>query len=283
MVIRCVTSQRYLDSEVETLLSKSMARLATTLILTALLCSAVAQKPAQPLMKPGKPVPVPQAPPSNAAPQSFLDKHYHVSFRVPPGWELNQKDGRISTFHMDARTAPPKARLRSVALIDFNPFPYSTLAGALFYFSVEPRSTDAECAQQATATPVAEATSSREESAPHKDVQDIAGMPFTHGHTELHGVCIEARDEIYTAWRKHACYRFDLTINTFCPEGSGAQPISESQIHDINERMTKILSTVELGWEKAAPHPIPVPEQPAEPETPKPAAHGTPALRSSGS
>jgi hypothetical protein len=256
-----------------------MARLATTLILTVAFCSAAAQKPA----KNTKPVPVPQAPPSNAAPQSFLDKHYHVSFRVPPGWELNQKDGRISTFHMDARTAPPKAQLRSVALIDFNPFPYSTLAGALFYFSVEPKTTDAECAQQATATPAAGEASSTEHPAPHKDVQDIAGMPFTHGHTELHGVCIEARDEIYTAWRRHACYRFDLTINTFCPEGSGAQPISASQIHDINERMTKILSTVELGWEKAAPHPIPVPEQPAEHDPAKPAAHGTPALRSSGS
>jgi hypothetical protein len=257
-----------------------MARLATTLILTAVLCPAMAQKPA----KPTKPVPVPQSPPSNAAPQSFLDKHYHVSFRVPPGWELNQKDGRISTFHMDARSAPPQAQLRSVALIDFNPFPYSTLAGALFYFSVEPKTTDAECARQATGSTGPDAPSSnKDQTAPHKDVQDIAGMPFTHGHTELHGVCIEARDEVYTAWRKHACYRFDLTINTFCPEGSGAQPISERQIHDINERMTKILSTVELGWEKAAPHPIPVPEQPVEPAPAKPAAPGTTALRSSGS
>jgi hypothetical protein len=114
----------------------------------------------------------------------------------------------------------------------------------------------------------------------HKDVQDIAGMPFTHGHDEVHGVCIEARDEVYTAWRKHACYRFDLAINTFCPEGSGAQPISDRQLHDINERMTKILSTVVLGWEKSPPHPIPVPEQPEGPEPITP-AHGSTTVQGS--
>jgi hypothetical protein len=232
-----------------------------------MLAMVVTTAPAQKPVNSAKMVPVPQAPPASAIDQTFLDKHYHVSFRVPPGWEINHKDGQVSTFHMDARSAPLSTQLRSVALIDFNPFPYSTLAGALFYFSVEPKATDAECANQATANQAATADTDSNPTelspAPHKDVLDIAGMPFTHGHSEVHGVCIEARDEVYTAWRKHACYRFDLAINTFCPEGSGAQPISDKQLHDINERMTKILSTVVLGWEKSGPHPVPVPEQPA--------------------
>jgi hypothetical protein len=235
--------------------------------------TASAQKPA----KSTKPVPVPQAPPASSTDRTFLDKHYHVSFKIPPGWELNHKDGQISTFHLDARSAPGNTQLRSVALIDFNPFPYSTLAGALFYFSVEPKTTDAECANQAMAGRTVAADKDggavTAASAQHKDVQDIAGMPFTHGHSEVRGVCVEARDEVYTAWRRHACYRFDLAINTFCPEGSGAQPISDRQIHDINERMTNILSTVVLGWEKSGPHPVPVPEQPAEPTPDKPSSH----------
>ncbi len=244
-----------------------------------MLATVVVSASAQKSVKSTKPVPVPQAPAASATDQAFLDKHYHVSFRIPPGWELNYKDGQVSTFHLDARSAPVKTQLRSVALIDFNPFPYSTLAGALFYFSVEPKTTDAECANQATAgqTVSLDKEKSAVDAVPgqHKDVQDIAGMPFTHGHNEVHGVCIEARDEVYTAWRKHACYRFDLAINTFCPEGSGAQPISDRQIHDINERMTKILSTVVLGWEKAGSHPVPVPEQPAEPVPDKPEIHSS--------
>jgi hypothetical protein len=241
-----------------------MRRLFTLVLLSAALSTATAQKQ----LAATKPVPVPQTPPANATEQPFQDKRYHVSFRVPAGWELNHKDGQVSTFHEDARSAPRSAQLRGVALLDFNPFPYSTLAGALFYYSVEPKTTDGECAAQATGLHPAKTDKEADEpqSSPRKDVQDIAGMPFTHGHDEVYHVCIEARDEVYTAWRKHACYRFDLAINTFCPEGSGAQPISDEQIHSINERMTKILSSVILGWEKAAPHPIPVPEQPVQPE-----------------
>jgi len=52
-------------------------------------------------------------------------------------------------------------------------------------------------------------------------------------------------------------------MNTFCPQASGAQEITDSQIHDIDERMTAILSTVVLGWEKSGPQFVPVPELPA--------------------
>jgi len=256
-----------------------MPRLSILIPFALALSAATAQKQ----VASTKPAPVPQVPPATATEQAFQDKRYHVSFRIPAGWELNHKDGQISTFHEDARSAPATTQLRGVALIDFNPFPYSTLAGALFYYSVEPKTTDAECAAQAsglhpTETDKTAPAASAATNAPRKDVQDIAGMPFTHGHDEVHGVCIEARDEVYTAWRKHACYRFDLAINTFCPEGSGAQPISDQQIHDINERMTRILATVVLGWEKATPHTIPVPEQPAQSEPSAP-SHGTPALQ----
>jgi hypothetical protein len=245
----------------------------TLLALALPLSAAVAQKPKA--SQATKPIPVPDSAPVGAAEQAFQDKHYKVSFRTPPGWEVAHKDGQVSTFHLDARSAPPQTQLRGVAMIDFNPFPYSTLAGAIFYFSVEPKTTDEECSLQATG-PKAEIAASAEETqsktkSVRKDVQDIAGMAFAHGHDEHGDMCVEARDEVYTTWRKHSCYRFDLAMNTFCPEASGAQPITAKQIHDVNQRLTGILSTVVLGWEKSGAHFVPVPDVPEPVQEEKPA------------
>ncbi len=197
---------------------------------------------------------VPAEPGATDQPQVFKDPHFDVTFSVPPGWEVSRKDGRVSTFHMDARSAPATAELRGVAILDFNPFPQSTLSGALFYFSVEKKTSDVECARQASG-----------EDGPKKDVQQIGGMPFTHGHDEHGGICTEARDEIYTAYRKHSCYRFDLAMNTFCSISSGAREITDDQVRAIEKRMTDILSTVSLGWEKSGPNEVPVPPAAAAP------------------
>lgn len=202
---------------------------------------------------------VPTAPPPTAAPQGFKDGHFGVKFQVPPGWSLNRKDGLVSTFHEDARSATSKAQVRGIASLDFNPYPYSTLSGAVFYFSVEPHTNDAECAKEASA----------ENSLP-TDVQNIGGMQFTHGHDEHGDICVEARDEVYTAYRKGACYRFDMEINTFCAISSGAQEITTRQIESLNKRMVDILSTVQLHWTKTGPHEVPVPPLPAVGERPAP-------------
>lgn len=261
------------------------------LAITLFAASALAQQTApgnRPAYK--APTPVPTAEPPNTSETLFVDKHDKVRFTVPRGWELSRRDGEISTFHLDARSAPPTAQLRGTVMLDFNPFPYSTLAGALFYFSVEPHTSDAECAAQAnfpsgpTPDPSDTAPASTPVDTPrdpniHKDVQDIAGMTFTHGHDEHGGICIEARDEVYTAWHKHSCYRFDLAMNTFCSESSGAEPISTQQVRAIDQRMTDILATVTFGWQKTPAHPIPAPEVPEEqhrkkslPLVPSPAA-----------
>jgi hypothetical protein len=205
---------------------------------------------------------IPTAPPSSAAVQGFKDGHFGVKFQVPPGWSLNHKDGLVSTFHNDARTAPSEARVRGIASLDFNPYPYSTLSGAVFYYSVTPHSSDEECAKEATPVdaPPVDTT----------DVQDIAGMRFTHGHDEHGEICVEARDEVYTAYRKGSCYRFDMEINTFCAISSGAQEITERELENLNQRMADILSTVTLEWTKSPPHPVPAPEQPAMVQRPTP-------------
>lgn len=208
-------------------------------------------------------VSVPDGPPPNAKTLVFHDGHFGVRFKVPGGWSLARKDGQVSTFHLDARSAPSNAQMRGVVAIQFNPFPFSTFSGAMLYYSVAPHSTDDECTRQATrfagmpaATPVASTD---------QDTQDIGGMNFAHGHDEHGKICVEARDEVYTAYRKGSCYRFDLAMNTFCSVSSGAADMTESQLEQIDQKMADILSTVKLDWEKTGPHPVPAPKVPITP------------------
>lgn len=215
------------------------------------------------------PVSVPEVPPPGVKAKAFHDRSFGVRFEVPKGWTLAKRDREVSTFHLDARTAPPGTVMRSVAAIQFNPYPYSTFSGALFYYSVEPKSSDAECARQAI-------------SGHTEDFQDIGGAEFVHGHDEHGKICVEARDEVYTTYRKGACYRFDLAMNTFCSVSSGAADLTDTQLEQIDRQMTDILSTVRLDWTKAAPHPVPVPRLPPPPLPPGvhaaslqlPGAHG---------
>jgi hypothetical protein len=207
-----------------------MRRYLLTTVLFA--TSAAAQRPAS----------VPTSAPTAATEQNFRDTRFGVSFTVPPGWLFTRKDREVSTFRLDARSAPQRTQMRGVASLDFNPFPFSTLSGALVYFSVAQHSNENECARQA-----------KNPDAP-TDVQDIGGMNFVHGHDERGKMCVEARHDIYTAYRKGSCYRFDLQMNTFCAASSGAQEITDQQMRDIEERMTGILSTVTLNWQKTGPH-----------------------------
>jgi len=224
--------------------------------------------------------PRPILPRSTAPAQAYRDSHFGVRFRVPSGWDFSRKDRMVSTFHLDARSAVPGSEMRAVATLDVNPFPLSTLSGAFFYYSVETHTTDTECAHQATsfATPAAASQAAEKQTVlptqleshaaqQARDIQNIGGMDFLHGHDEHGGICIEARDDIYTAFRKGSCYRFDLEVNTFCSVVSGAYDLTGEQMREIEERMTGILSTVALDWEKSGPHPVPPPESPEQPPT----------------
>src|SRR5277367_854970 len=95
----------------------------------ALLLTAAACAQTRPI--PGKPEPVPpllQSKPSSSAPEP----------NIPP-----------ARPNLDARYAAHNAQMRAVATISFNPHPYSTFAGALFYYSVAPNVTANQCVAQA--------------------------------------------------------------------------------------------------------------------------------------
>jgi hypothetical protein len=191
----------------------------------------------------------------------FNDERFRVAFEVPAGWEFTTKDGEVSSFHADLSEVPSKFVLRAVASMNFNPFPQSTLGGAMFYFSVGQKTGEDACLKAAFAEPQKKIRKAA--------TQDIGGMKFVHAHDEGGQICTEVRDEVYAAYRKGACYRFDLKINTFCAVSSGAMEINEPELEDIEKRMVGILSTVELGWEKSGPHEVPVPPIPAVAPTPK--------------
>jgi hypothetical protein len=190
------------------------------------------------------PVPVPSLHPKREVPdpespkaRTVTDTKDGITFELPKAWNLNFKDGEVSTYRMDARTAPRRAELRTVASLSFNPYPLSTFAGAMLYLSVVPRSTAAECAAQTTTKP-------------DKPLPPaiIGGMSFKRGKDEHGKVCTEARDVAYTAMRGTSCVRFDLAVNTFCGgEVSGAEEITDAQLGAIFKRMEGVLDTVKFG------------------------------------
>jgi hypothetical protein len=190
------------------------------------------REPVPPMLRSHPPAPEPTTPPAH----SFHDSRYGVTFTIPAAWNLNRKDSEVSTFRLDAPTATRATQLRAVATISFNPHPYSTFSGALFYFSVTPHTTPTQCSAQASAQAPRTITTT-----------PIAGINFTHGYDEHGTICTESRDEIYTTPRNNACYRFDVVINTFCGgDVSGVQDITPHELDAVRHRMQTILDSVEF-------------------------------------
>lgn len=174
------------------------------------------------------------AEPTTPKARPFYDARGGVSFTVPTAWNLNRRDSEVSTFRLDAVTAPRTAQLRAVASISFNPFPTSTFSGALFYYSVIPHLTAAQCNAQAQARAPRTVTNVQAD-----------GVMYTHGYDEHGGICTESRDEIYATSRNGSCYRFDAVINNFCGgDVSGVRDISEDELNSLRSRMDRILETV---------------------------------------
>jgi hypothetical protein len=171
----------------------------------------------------------------------FHDPTYKISFDYPANWSFTKTDREISTFRLDARSAPRNASMRAVAAMPENPFPRSTFSGAYLYFSVTPRSSESACGKQAA--PPAKAKMAKASRKPAKVT--IADIPFMHGHDDQREICIVQRDEIYTTLHHGACYRFDLAINNFCGgQVSGVKDITERELDQVRTRLESIMSTV---------------------------------------
>ncbi len=200
-----------------------------------------AQQSSEPPMHVPKVVPVPPLhpvvpgkEPTDPPARDVRDPLDRLTIHLPAGWNLSRKDGEISTFHLDARTAPRKSRLRLVANLAFNPYPASTFSGALFYVSSTSGLSSAACAAETSTKPF--------ESLPPAPVDK---QTFARGKDEHGQICTEARDVAYTAMRRNSCLRFDLAINSFCGgEVSGAEDLTADQLQAIYSRLMSILDSV---------------------------------------
>lgn len=200
--------------------------------------------------------------PGPTAQRTFYDPVYRLSFDYPADWNFSSRDGQISTFHLDARSATRKTRMRAVVSMPRNPFPESTFSGAYLYFSVTPHTSEAVCAWQAEfasgGKPAEDrrggesegdgkSEGARESVAGGRGVSEseIAGIRFAHGHDQQTDICVVQRDEIYTTRRRGSCYRFDLAINTFCGgEVSDFKDITGQQLNRVRGSLMSILKTV---------------------------------------
>ena len=197
---------------------------------------------------------------------TFHDRGSRVSFEYPAGWAFAERDHEISTFHLDARTAPKKAQLRAVAAMPENPFPASTFSGAYVYFSVTPHTSAAACAREAMPPAISKGEAARRAAELRAASADsdagngaapaivmvgkpekvqVAGIAFMRGRDEQREVCITQHDDVYTTRRAGACVRFDLAINNFCGgEVSGVRDMTPAQLENVRERLKAILDTV---------------------------------------
>lgn len=172
--------------------------------------------------------------------KTFHDPAYHLSFDYPANWTFTSSDHEISTFHLDARSASPRASVRAVVAMPENPFPASTFSGAYVYFSVTPHASASACARQAAPPPTAS-----HKPAGKPTTKTIADVAFAHGHDEVKDICITQRDETYTTRHDSACYRFDLSINNFCGgEVSGVKDITPQELDQVRARLESILATI---------------------------------------
>ena len=192
--------------------------------------------PVPKIKPPAAPAPEKFVEPQDPPPQNYVDPVSHLYFHLGPGFRLARKDKEISTFHLDARSAPEATRLRAVAMMEFNPFPASTFSGGLVSYSVTPGLTGEACEAQTRGKPEKALATMK-----------VGGVPFWRGLDEHGGICTEARNVTYTAIRGRDCVRFDLTVNTFCGgEVSGAADMTDLELASVFRRLEMVLDTVEF-------------------------------------
>jgi len=166
---------------------------------------------------------------------TFRDAKYKLSYKVPAGWDTERKDGILSTISKDVRNTTVGMQVRGVSAINYNPYPPTTFSGALFYYSVMPKATAQSCAALANTGHL-------------KAKPDVTmnGLTFKHGQDQHGGMCTESRDEVFTTLAGKACLRFDLVVNTFCQQSSGAMEMNAQQLGDVNTRLANILGSIHI-------------------------------------
>jgi hypothetical protein len=123
----------------------------------------------------------------------------------------------------------------------------TSLAGAQFLYAVRRNVSTKECLhpqEDGSAEPT------------KVDLVSVDGVPYAHASADDGGMCHQENEDVYTAYRNHACYIFDLSVHTVCAGVvDGMRDATPAELAEINAKLLGILKTVQFrGVTDSAAH-----------------------------
>ena len=175
--------------------------------------------------------------------KTYRDTQYGVTFQYPALWDTDPEMG----FYLSAQILlPGRKPLAAVGFggsqkSKYHPYPNTNLSGVQFVYVVLPESTAEQCQHE---------TKGEEES--DKDTQEtIHGVTYRHLSSGGAGLCHQAEDQIYAAYRGGRCYLFDAAIDTVCPDpDEGRREITHAEINTLRNQLKQIMQSVRIGSNK---------------------------------
>jgi hypothetical protein len=167
----------------------------------------------------------------------FADPQNGVTFRYPGDW----KEASQNRFYLGQDFVSDKAEVRGVVAWkawEQTENAKTTLAGTQFVYALDRNASSTTCLHpQNQGDPTASTV----------DTVKIGGIAYAHSHGEEGGMCHSEREDVYTAYRNHACYLFDLSVHTICPGVvDGMRDATPAELADAHTRLMEILKTVRI-------------------------------------
>lgn len=172
----------------------------------------------------------------------FADPQNGVRFRYPKDW----KEASKNRFYLEQDFVPDKAEVRGVVAWkawEETVNAKTTLAGAQFVYALDRNASSAACLHpqnhgDATASTV--------------DTVKIRGMEYAHNHGGEGGMCHSENEDVYTTYRNHACYLFDLSVHTICSGVvDGMRDATPAELAEADAKLMGILKTVTINAPKS--------------------------------
>lgn len=168
----------------------------------------------------------------------FSDPSTGVSFQYPKDW----KQAVGNQFYLGPGMVPEKAEVRGAvawkawaATEDAK----TTLAGAQFIYALQKDVSSADCAHPHTEGNTTDST---------VDTVTIRGVAYAHNRAEDAGMCHQEKEDVYTTYRNHACYLFDLSVHSICSGVvDGMRDATPAELAAVDATLLGILKTVRFN------------------------------------
>jgi hypothetical protein len=173
-----------------------------------------------------------------APPKTYHDPQYGVSFQYPATWNFDL--GRV--FYDRAQILFPDRRplanvgIGGVQKSENNLYPNTDLVGVQFVYLVLPETTAQQCQKEAQGDEEAKITQ-----------EIIQGVKYRHLSTGNAGLCHQADEQIYAAYRGGRCYLFEAAVETMCPDAIGAtRDITPAEIDTVKKQLRQVMQSVSI-------------------------------------